>query len=1115
MNNNLSQFNICQINCSGLSDQSRIALDRFSSEEGIHALAIQETGNLGVCHTPQLHGKTMFLNHVSHGVCLAVDNSLIPQSVPELASPTVEAVWAISRIDSQSVLLGSMYSPPSIRSLKSVLQMINKAWCYCKDNNIDGMLCMGDFNARSPSWGDHSQNLKGRELLHFIQDHNDLFLHSPGTQTFVSKNPSGYSVIDLAISAGTIANKLYNSHVNEAIELFTGAPARGHFPVIHSLTTCKLKVTESTRRDLFNCDWDKWKLELDLRVLSYQDHWESLTAEELWVRFLHDITQTNERCIPTKRISSHSKPFWSATLSAASLTVRAARTSYQARSTPSNKSTYDLTKKEFGQLLVKEKNDWIHKRLEGLNASESTEFWTKYKYVFGAPKDNLIGNLRNGGDLISEEAEKEALLFDTFFTGRHLNNLDFDEEHYTKINTELPQKLLAEMENEDKDSYLNGEIDLADIKIAINKQKSGSKATDTYGIHPVMMKNFGYHVIRLLGILFNKVLDTGVWPWTDSMTSFIKKDGKSDYTKPGAYRPICISSYVGKLLERILEKRLVTFSLKEEIIDECQEGFLPKRNTSRYLYRMISSLHEVKRKKMTAMLLLIDFEKAYDSVPVKCLISKLHDVGVGGKILRLLFIFLSSRTTKLKVNNFIGQVRVLILIGLPQGAVLAPILFIIYIADLLDHRRLPEELRKRAQAFKFADDGSVAVVGVNILDCWAVMKGICTHISNWCKLWRLSVNCEPDKTEIIGLFCSEEAMEFLPSIVISSKPIRYVKKSKVLGLVNDYNLSFTSHAQLKLRDCWLAWSNLCRHTTRIAGLNSSSLAILFKCIVLTKLLYASPVWIDKNLDVYKDLFARMRLKISGSEFHLPKTTAGMLINIPPLDILVTSCTVRFLLKCLTSQDQMTGLILQIESSPGHLFYSHIAKIRQFLKWNTKSATAQRSIDIITVDRKHCLYNKEIMSKFVGFIWDLQLNCDSSRLIKDREITTSMSTTILEPFLLRTETRQDQAHWLDFLHGRSARFMNFRRSVKLCTSSVCLDCSEHIDSNVHKLFTCSNFNGSERDEFVELLGGEVDRFEELVLFSGKEGMDLRKAFKRLVRFICDVGHEYDYRVELNR
>ena len=163
----------------------------------------------------------------------------------------MEAVWAISRIDSQSVLLGSMYSPPSIRSLKSVLQMINKAWCYCKDNNIDGMLCMGDFNARSPSWGDHSQNLKGRELLHFIQDHNDLFLHSPGTQTFVSKNPSGYSVIDLAISAGTIANKLYNSHVNEAIELFTGAPARGHFPVIHSLTTCKLKVTESTPcRDL-------------------------------------------------------------------------------------------------------------------------------------------------------------------------------------------------------------------------------------------------------------------------------------------------------------------------------------------------------------------------------------------------------------------------------------------------------------------------------------------------------------------------------------------------------------------------------------------------------------------------------------------------------------------------------------------------------------------------------------------------------------------------------------------------------------------------------------------------------------------------------------------------
>ena len=460
----------------------------------------------------------------------------------------------------------------------------------------------------------------------------------------------------------------------------------------------------------------------------------------------------------------------------------------------------------------------------------------------------------------------------------------------------------------------------------------------------------------------------------------------------------------------------------------------------------------------------------------------------------------------------------LILIGLPQGAVLAPILFIIYIADLLDHRRLLEELRERAQAFKFADDGSAAVVGVNILDCWAVMRGICSHISNWCKLWRLSVNCDPNKTEIICLFSSDEAVEFLPDLAICQKPISFVKKSKVLGLTIDHTLSFQNHAKLKLRDCWLAWNNLCRHTTRIAGLNTSSLSILFKCIVLTKLLYASPVWMDRNLDVYKDLFARMRLKISGSEFHLPKAAAGMLINIPPLDILSTSCTVRFLLKCLTSQDQMTGLVLQLESSPGHPFYRHIAKIRQFVKWNSKSTAAQRNIDLISVDRKHLLYDKAIMSKFVGSIWDQQLNAESANVIKGRQITTDMGNTILKPFLLRTETRKDQVLGLDFLHGRSARFMNFRKSVKLSSSAICLDCSGEVDSNLHKLFSCSKFHGLERDRFVGLLGGCMDKFEELVLFTGKEGDKLRRSYKRLVRLICkdDMDHNgYDYRVVLNR
>ena len=768
MTNNKSLVNVCQLNCSGFSQQTVVATDKYLADQHVQILALQETGNLDQSTVPVMSGKSFFHHHITHGVGIAIDNSMIPIAVSHLNAKCtgIEAIWVLCRIDGKSTLVGSLYSPPSVKSLKPMLKAITEAKEYCRTYQILGMLCLGDFNARNIAWGDHVYNLKGRELGNFIDNHPELFIHSPGKRTFQSINPAGFSVIDLAISTGFISDQLNTSTTDEKVELFTGAPARGHFPVIHTIETSRLKKTESLRRDFASCDWDIWKQALDARLFEEMDRWGEMNENQLWELFLGHLSQINTEFIPLKRVSSHSKPYWSDTLTVKSLDVRAARDTYQARSTPANKKTYNSAKFEFGQMLVIEKNAWIHRRLDGLNVSESAEFWSKYKHVFGARKDNLIGDLHLNGVLIGEDKDKEELLHQTFFSGQHLENADFDEEYYSKIVSELPDKLLQPA-TDDVDERLNARIETSDVVGAISKQKSGSKATDTYGIHPIMLKNLGYTSISLLATLFNKVLDSARWVWTDSMTSFIKKDGKSDYTLPGAYRPICISSYVGKLLERILERRLVLFSLGEGIMDDAQEGFLPHRNTTRYLYKMLASLHEIRRRKLTAMILLIDFEKAYDSVPVKCLLYKLHELGIRGKILQLIANFLSTRTTRLKVNDFIGAVHILALIGLPQGAVISPILFIIYVSDLLDHRRLPESLRERAQGFKFADDGSVAAIGVNMLDCWSTMKAICNHISSWCKRWRLVVNCNPNKTEVLPLFSTEEITNFLPPLEIA------------------------------------------------------------------------------------------------------------------------------------------------------------------------------------------------------------------------------------------------------------------------------------------------------------------------------------------------------------
>ena len=86
---------------------------------------------------------------------------------------------------------------------------------------------------------------------------------------------------------------------------------------------------------------------------------------------------------------------------------------------------------------------------------------------------------------------------------------------------------------------------------------------------------------------------------------------------------------------------------------------------------------------MTALVLLLDFEKAFDSISIPCLIWKLYNVGIKGKLLRIIYSFLDNRKVLLKVNGFIGPKHLCNLIGVPQGSVLSPILFIIFISDLL------------------------------------------------------------------------------------------------------------------------------------------------------------------------------------------------------------------------------------------------------------------------------------------------------------------------------------------------------------------------------------------------------------------------------------------------
>jgi histone H3/H4 len=307
-----------------------------------------------------------------------------------------------------------------------------------------------------------------------------------------------------------------------------------------------------------------------------------------------------------------------------------------------------------------------------------------------------------------------------------------------------------------------------------------NKACGPDKISPRMLKETAEVIAPSLARLFNFSIATGSFPdtWkTANITPLHKKNQKHLVQN---YRPISLLSSVGKCLERCVNKELLSFLLATGSISPLQSAFTPKNSTTYQLLELYHHITAAMDKGKDIRFIFLDFSKAFDRVWHAGLLHKLKEAGIGNPLLKWFKSYLSNRKHRVVVEGEESGLHN-ITAGVPQGSVLGPILFILYINALIKEVNI--EVRV------YADDATLYIAYDNPQTSATTIEENLANIQKWADDWYMSFN--PQKTE--SLTFTRKRDPIIPTIRLNGVEIKEVSNHKHLGITLQRDAKWSTH----------------------------------------------------------------------------------------------------------------------------------------------------------------------------------------------------------------------------------------------------------------------------------------------------------------------------------
>ena len=743
----------------------------------------------------------------------------------------------------KQIRITNMYIPP-IRTTASEQARMRKdqistdRW-PCRQDDI----VIGDFNAHSSIWDDAVIEKPGlydsrAEAIEEWLQMTEMLSLNTGETTRSSKHQESDTAPDISFVHAHQLDKFTWETLDMA--------SSDHKPILitykDGVEIPEVNTSPRYKWRLNKADWEKFKMQVEDKV---PNDYKEMDIEKHEEKTREIIIEAANRHIGKKKITTENKAWLTPEIREAIKERNRLR-----KTLIDNREEWTEAGRKVSEMIKEEKTKRWKEYVESLDQQTTDkQLWRTIH--------NLEGKTHQGGKNETLIVNGKAYISDR----DKANQFAKTYKSYSKLparkeDRAIRRKFWKYIKEGRNIPMTEAEQDITMFELERAIEETGTnKAAGKDEIPYEFLRNLGTKAKLMILCLMNKCWQGENLPrqWRTAIIRTLLKDGK-DPKETTSYRPISLTSCLGKVLEKIVADRLMHFMESRGLINDNQAGFRQNRATTDQVMKLVQSasdqLHKPKGQSKLTLCTFFDYEKAYDKVWRDGLLYKMIRLEIPWRYIRYVRFFLSTRQTVVNINGVASKMFTLNE-GLPQGSAISPLLFLIFINDI------DVDLHPDTLVSLFADDTAVWTQrGVDQEHSQRIMQEEIDKICEWARKWKMKLNEGKTKTVVISTKPSDT--DWKPTLQLNGKSVDTVPSHKFLGVQIDNKLRFPEHIEETVRRCTKRVNVLKCLGGKDWGQSLESQRKVYLTLIRTCIEYASSSWWPWIADTAKKKLQRVQ-----------------------------------------------------------------------------------------------------------------------------------------------------------------------------------------------------------------------------------------------------------------